>query len=73
MYSDELKRIADIYQPVIRLTQGIILIVHQDGTIVSFNKELESTTGYSYTEIAQKNWFDQFFLKNEKEAAIGEV
>jgi len=69
MYSDEIKRIADIYQPVIKLTQGIILILHQDGTIISFNKELESTTGYLYTEIAQKNWFDHFFLENEKKAA----
>jgi len=69
MYSDELKSIADIYQPVIKLTRGIILILHQDGTIVSFNEELESATGYSYTEIAQKNWFDHFFLDNEKETA----
>ena len=69
MYSNELKRFADIYQPVIKLTKGIILILNQDGTIVSFNKEFESTTGYSYAEIAQKNWFDHFFLENEKEPA----
>lgn len=69
MLSNELKKFADIYQPVVKLTKGMVLILDEEGTIVSFNKALASTTGYSYTEITQKNWFDRFFLENEKEAA----
>ena len=37
--------------------------------VVSFNEFLESATGYSYSEIIQKNWFDLFFLKKEIDSA----
>ena len=64
-----LHRIADIYQPAIQLTKGIILILDQDAMIVSVNEFLESTTGYSYAELIQKNWFDLFLLKKEINSA----
>ena len=38
--------------------------------IVSFNEFLESTTGYSYTELINSNWFDLLIPKKEKAAAI---
>jgi len=63
------QRITDIYQPAFQLTKGIILILDQDGWIVSFNEYFESTTGYSYTELIQKNWFDLFYLENEIDSA----
>ena len=62
-------RITDIYQPAIQLTKGIILLLDQDGIIVSFNDYLESTTGYSYSELIQKNWFDLFLLEKEIDSA----
>jgi PAS domain S-box-containing protein len=37
--------------------------------IVSFNEFLESTTGYSYSELIQKNWFDLFLLEKEIDPA----
>ena len=32
------KRISDLCQPAIQLTKGIILILDQDGKIISFNE-----------------------------------
>jgi len=63
------KRIADLCQPAIELTKGIILILDQDGRIISFNEFLESTTGYSYSELIQKNWFDLLIPEKEREPA----
>lgn len=63
------QRITDIYQPAIQLTKGIILILDQDGMIVSANEFLETTTGYPYSELIQKNWFDLFLLENEIDSA----
>jgi len=63
------KRIADLCPPAIQLTQGIILILDQDGKIISFNEYLESTTGYSYSELIQKKWFDLLMSEKEREPA----
>ncbi len=62
-------RIADLYQPAIQLTKGIILILDLDGKIISFNEFLESTTGYSYSELTQRNWFDLLLPLKEKNPA----
>ena len=63
------QRIADLCQPAIQLTKGIILILDQDGKIISFNEFLESATGYSYSELTQKNWFDLLLTGKEKDSA----
>jgi two-component system NtrC family sensor kinase len=63
------QRIADLCQPAIQLAKGIILILDQDGKIISFNEFLESTTGYSYSELTQKNWFDLLLPEKEKDSA----
>ena len=63
------KRIADLCQPAIQLTKGIILILDQEGKIISFNEYLESITGYSYSELSQKNWFDLLISEKEKDSA----
>ncbi len=63
------KRIADLCQPAIQITKGIILILDQDGKIISFNEFLESTTGYSYSELTQQNWFDLLIPEKEKQPA----
>ena len=63
------QRIADLCQPAIQLTKGIILILDQDGKIISFNEFLESTTEYSYSELTQKNWFDLLLPEKEKDSA----
>ena len=60
------QRIADLCQPAIQLSKGIILISDLDGKIISFNEFLESITGYSYSELIQQNWFDLLFLEKEK-------
>jgi len=63
------QRIADLCPPAIQLVKGIILILDQDGKIISFNEFLESTTGYSYSELTQKNWFDLLLPEDEKDSA----
>jgi len=63
------QRIADLYQPAIQLAKGIILILDQTGKIISFNDVLESTTGYPYSELTQKNWFDLLMPGKKKESA----
>jgi two-component system, NtrC family, sensor kinase len=63
------QRITDLYQPAIQLTKGIILILDRDGTIISFNEFLESTTGYSYSELIQKNWIDLFLPERDRNSA----
>jgi len=60
---------ADLYRSAFQLSKGIILILDQDGTIVGFNKILESTTGYAYTELINSNWFDLIIPKKGKAAA----
>ena len=64
-----LPRITDLYQSLLQLTKGIILILDQDGKIISFNELLESTTGYSHSELTQKNGFDLLLVENEKDSA----
>jgi len=64
-----LQRITDLYQPAIQITKGIILILDQDGKIILFNEFLESTTGYSYSELTQKKWFDLLLPEKEKDSA----
>jgi len=64
-----LERITDLYLPAIQLAKDIILILDQDGKIISFNEFLESSTGYSYPELIQKNWFDMFLLEEERPSA----
>jgi len=63
------QRIADLCQPAIQLTRGIILILDPDGVMISFNEFMESATGYSYSELSQKNWFDLFLPESEKDSA----
>jgi two-component system NtrC family sensor kinase len=63
------QRIADLCQPAIQLTKGIILILDLDGKIISFNEFMESATGYSYSELNQKNWFDLLLPEKEKDSA----
>jgi len=63
------QRIADLCHPAIQLAKGIILILDQTGKIISFNDFLESTTGYSYSELTQKNWFDLLMPGKKKESA----
>ena len=67
--SNMFQRIADLCQPAIHLAKGIILILDQDGKIISFNEFFESATGYSYSELTQKNWFDLLLPEKEKESA----
>ncbi|MBW2369592.1 MAG: PAS domain S-box protein [Deltaproteobacteria bacterium] len=67
--SNMFQRIADLCRPAIRITKGIIVILDQDGKIISFNEFLESTTGYSYSELTQKNWFDLFIPEKERDSA----
>jgi two-component system NtrC family sensor kinase len=63
------QRIADLCQPAIQLIKGIILILDQDGKIVSFNEFFESATGYSYPELIQKNWFQLLLPEKERGSA----
>jgi two-component system NtrC family sensor kinase len=63
------QRIADLCQPAIQLTKGIILILDLDGKIISFNEFLEQATEYSYPELSQKNWFDLLLPEKEKGSA----
>ena len=60
------QRIADLCQPAIQLIKGIILILDQDGEIISFNEFFESATGYSYSELIQKNWFQLLLPEKER-------
>ena len=59
----------DLYRSAFQLSNGIILILDQDGMIVGFNEFLESTTGYSYAELLQRNWFDLLIPEKDKAAA----
>jgi len=63
------QRIADLCQPAIQLTKGIILILDLDGKIISFNEFMELATRYSYLELSQKNWFDLLLPEKEKASA----
>ena len=63
------ERITDLCQPAIQLAKGIILILDQHGKIISFNEFLESTSGYSHSELIQKNWFDLLLPAEEKDSA----
>lgn len=58
-----------LYQSAFQLSKGIILILDQDGMVVSFNEILESITGYSYAELTHSNWFDLLIPKKDKAAA----
>jgi PAS domain-containing protein len=60
------QRIVDLCKPDIQLIKGIILILDQDGKIISFNTFFESVTGYSYPELIQKNWFQLLLPEKER-------
>ena len=59
----------DLYRSAFQLSNGIILILDEDGMIVGFNDFFESTTGYSYAELFQRNWFDLLIPDKDKAAA----
>ncbi len=63
------QRITDLCHPAIQLAKGIILILDLHGKIISFNEFLESTTGYSYSELSQKDWFDLLLPDKERASA----
>ena len=64
-----IQRLVDLYQPAIELSKGIILLLDQDGSIVSCNEFLESATGYSYSQLIQQNCFDLLLAEEDREPA----
>ena len=63
------QRIADFYTPAVHLVGGIVVLLDQDGRLLSFNECLETTTGYTYMELIQKNGFDLLLAEKEKPQA----
>ncbi len=63
------QRFVDLYQPAIQLSKGIVLLLDEDGSIVSFNEFLESASGYSYSELIRQNCFDLLLAEKDREPA----
>ena len=59
----------ELYQTAFQLSGGIILVLDQDGTIISFNDRLQEITGYTHRELIQRNWFDLLIPEREKATA----
>ena len=60
---------AELYQYAFQLSKEIILILDQDGVIVGFNEFLESTTGYSRSDLLNSNWIDLLIPQKDKATA----
>lgn len=63
------KRFVDLCKTAVLFPEGIILLLDQDGFIVSCNDFFESVTGYDYHELVQQDYFDFLLDKADRDRA----
>lgn len=51
---------------LIDTAQTIIMVLDVEGKIVSFNSYMEQLSGYSLSEVQEKDWFDTFLPKRDR-------
>ena len=64
-----MQNLADLCKPAIQLSRGIILLLDHDGSIVSCNEFLESSSGYASSELIRQNCFDLLLADEDREPA----
>lgn len=66
-YKKELKHERDFAQRLVETTQAIVLVLDNDGNILTFNPYVEKLTGYKLEDIKGKNWFNTFLPYQDKQ------
>ena len=62
---EELREKKDFAELLLDTAQAVILILDNDGRIVSFNSYLEDLTGYALPEVAGRKWIPTFIPPKE--------
>jgi PAS domain S-box-containing protein len=66
-YKKELKQERDFAQRLVETAQTIVLVMDDNGNIVTFNPYFEKLTGYKLGEVKGKNWFNIFLPSQDKQ------
>lgn len=69
---DRLREERNFSQGIIETAQAIILVLDNQGKIVSFNPFMEEKSGYHFEEVKGKNWLDVFLPKSDR-SKIGDI
>ena len=64
---DELQREHEFANQILVTAEAVILVLNLDGTIQQFNPFLSHLTGWSLSEVKNKDWFDLFIPETERE------
>ncbi|WP_419778466.1 ATP-binding protein [Maridesulfovibrio sp.] len=63
----------EYYDTIMQLSHGIVVTLDLNGEIIHGNARLEDLTGYSMKELAGKDWFETFVVRDEREDARRDV
>jgi len=62
---EDLRKEKDFNQAIIDTAQTILLVLDNEGRIVSFNPYMEKLSGYNLDEVRGRDWFDTFLPAGE--------
>ncbi len=69
-YQDDLKKQNEFTATVLNTVRSLIMVLDKQGRIINFNRACEETTGYSFQEVAGKNFWDFFLAFEDKDLAV---
>jgi PAS domain S-box-containing protein len=64
---EELRRERDFTSALIDNAPVLVIVFDREGRLLRFNRECERLTGYSFEEVARRDFFDLFILADEAE------
>jgi PAS domain S-box-containing protein len=64
---NQLQNECNFTESLIDTAHALIVVLDTEGKIIRCNKYFESISGYSFSEIENKNWFDLFIKPSDRE------
>ena len=68
--TEALRREKDFNETLVNTARIIILVLDEEGRIVSFNRYMEELSGYKLEEVRGKDWFSTFIPESERGAIM---
>ena len=66
---EELRSTKSFVENIVEGARSIIIVLDNDGIVISVNRFTEELLGYERKDIIGKNWFDNFVSKKDREEA----
>ncbi len=67
LLAEALRREHEFNRSIIETSQNVTLVLDTDGRIVEFNPYLEKITGWRFDEVKNRDWFETFVPKMDRE------